>query len=172
MLPTVPVACYERRHTHGRAWSLDGRRIAFASDRTGSWEVLWSAADGTGEPEVLASFDGDAIQAAWPFAWSPDGTRLLVVVESETGRDIGTVDVDGAGTWEPLIQTEADELHPAVAPNGQLSAYTSDETGALEVYVERYPDLGDRRLVSVGGGINPLWSPDGRELPVWSRWSS
>ena len=53
---------------------------------------------------------------------------------------------------------------PAIAPNGQWIAYVSDETGNLEVYVQRYPDLGDRRLVSVGGGTQPVWSSDGREL--------
>ena len=40
----------------------------------------------------------------------------------------------------------------------------SNETGAMEMYVQRYPDLGSRSLVSVGGGSQPIWSPDGREL--------
>jgi hypothetical protein len=43
-------------------------------------------------------------------------------------------------------------------------AYASDESGALEVYVQRYPELGDKRQVSVGGGGQPQWRGDQREL--------
>ena len=43
-------------------------------------------------------------------------------------------------------------------------AYHSDETGPIEVYVQRFPDLGDRQRISTAGGRQPLWSRDGREL--------
>ena len=43
-------------------------------------------------------------------------------------------------------------------------AYESNMSGRLEIYVERYPELGDRQLISTGGGTPPLWSRDGREL--------
>ena len=86
------------------------------------------------------------------------------MVRGAAGRNIGSIAIDRPGTWEPLIQTEFDEGHPAIAPNGQWIAYTSNESGEYEVYVQRYPDLGDRRQVSLGGGIHPVWSADGREL--------
>ena len=65
---------------------------------------------------------------------------------------------------EFLIQTEFVEVHPAVSPDGGWMAYTSLRSGGPEVYVERFPDLGERRLISTDGGRLPLWSPDGREL--------
>lgn len=43
-------------------------------------------------------------------------------------------------------------------------AYQSLLSGSLEVYAERYPGLGDRKLISVGGGTRPVWSADGQEL--------
>jgi hypothetical protein len=43
-------------------------------------------------------------------------------------------------------------------------AYTSNETGRLEIYVDRFPTLGDKRIVSADGGGWPRWSRDGREL--------
>ena len=144
-------------------WSPDGRRIAFASRGTGSWEVVLRAPDGTGDATVVATFDDD-VQRVVPWGWSPDGTKLTVMVDDATSRDIGTIPSDGSGTWEPLIHTDANEEMPAIAPNGQWIAYVSDETGDLEVYLQRYPDLGDRRLVSVGGDVQPIWSLDGREL--------
>ena len=144
-------------------WSPDGDLIAFASNQSGASEVLLRAPDGTGDARVLTTFKG-GVQDVWPWDWLPDGSKITVVVQDEVSRNIGTIPSDGSGPWEPLIQTNADEEHPAIAPNGQWIAYVSDETGDLEVYLQRYPDLGDRRLVSVGGGVQPIWSPDGREL--------
>ena len=64
----------------------------------------------------------------------------------------------------PLLASPFNESNPAV-PDGAWIAYRSDESGRNEVYVDRFPDLGDRRVqVSTGGGTSPLWSPDGTEL--------
>ena len=43
-------------------------------------------------------------------------------------------------------------------------AYESSVSGRDEVYVERYPELGNRQQISTAGGHLPLWSRDGREL--------
>ena len=43
-------------------------------------------------------------------------------------------------------------------------AYHSSMSGRSEIYVERYPELGSRQLISTGGGRLPVWSRDGREL--------
>ena len=77
--------------------------------------------------------------------------------------DIGLLSMEGR-EWKPLFQSEASERNPAISPDGQWIAYASDRTGRFEVYVERFPMLSERRLVSAGGGTEPLWSPDGREL--------
>ena len=57
------------------------------------------------------------------------------------------------------------EFHPALSPDGQWVAYTSNESGTNEVYVRPFPEAGGGRWqVSNGGGSQPVWSPDGREL--------
>ena len=43
-------------------------------------------------------------------------------------------------------------------------AYTSVVSGRREIFVERYPELGNRQLISTGGGDVAVWSRDGREL--------
>ena len=83
---------------------------------------------------------------------------------SPTALDIGVLTMDGGESWQPLLQTEANEAAPALSPDGAWIAYTSDQTGQSEIYVRRFPDLGDRQLVSSAGGMEPLWSPDGSEL--------
>ena len=67
-------------------------------------------------------------------------------------------------SWEPLLKTDAGEFSAAISPDGQLIAYVSNETEEAEVYVQRFPDLRERRQISAAGALYPLWSPDGRAL--------
>ncbi|MBL8996652.1 MAG: serine/threonine-protein kinase [Gemmatimonadetes bacterium] len=70
----------------------------------------------------------------------------------------------GDTTSIAIAATEAREVAPALSPDGRWLAFVSTETGAAEVYVQRFPDGGRRWPVSTRGGIEPLWSRDGREL--------
>ncbi|MDP6580614.1 MAG: protein kinase [Vicinamibacterales bacterium] len=144
-------------------WSPDGQSVVFESLRGGAPALYRKSADGTGVAEHLFSFDGETATIA-PYEWTPDGTALVVVVDSGTDPDIGLISLDPSGSWEPLVQTEAVEWAPAISPDGRWIAYTSNETGLTEVYVQRFPDMGDRRAISIGGGFAPTWSADGREL--------
>ena len=145
-------------------WHPDGRRLAFTSDRGGQLEIFWQAADGSGTAERLLTMDESATEIN-PYDWSPDGTTLFVQASLPgTGRDVGMVSVNGPSAWEPLIQTAANEWSPAISPDGRWLAYTSDETGRNEVYLQRFPELDGRQVVSVGGGFRPIWSESGREL--------
>ena len=149
-------------------WTPDGRRVVFSSNRSGSWELFWKAGDGTGGAELLLTLD--AVDAVVPTDWSSDGSTLFVhATLAGTGRDIGVVSVDDPGGWKPLIQSPANEWGASLSPDGRWLAYTSNETGVNEIYVLRYPELEDRRLISVGGGSRPKWSTDGRELIYLSQ---
>ena len=64
----------------------------------------------------------------------------------------------------PYLQTDFNELHGQVSPDGQWLAYTSDESGTWEVYVQSFPVLGHRRTISTNGGAQPRWRKDGKEL--------
>ena len=143
-------------------WAPDGERVVFASQREGSWELLSMAWDGTGDAERLMVIEDGSIIS--PYGWSADGALLFEYGAANASRNIGILPVDGDGTWEPLLETEADERAPAVSPDGRWIAYDSNRTGTREVYVQRFPELGAEQLISRGGGIYPVWSPAGREL--------
>ncbi len=64
----------------------------------------------------------------------------------------------------PIQRTRFNEGHPDFSPDGRWLAYTSDESGRLEVYVQPYPEPGDRQPISTDGGTAPVWSRNGREL--------
>ena len=72
--------------------------------------------------------------------------------------------MEGDRQSEPLLEMDFNEKAPTVSPDGRWLAYFTGETGQDEVYVQRFPDLGEKQQISVGGGREPLWSPDGREL--------
>ncbi|MDH3785380.1 MAG: hypothetical protein OEV00_08655, partial [Acidobacteriota bacterium] len=62
------------------------------------------------------------------------------------------------------LTTPADESHGVFSPDDTWIAYQSDESGIFEVYLDRFPGRGERFQVSRGGGSQPRWSRDGREL--------
>jgi serine/threonine-protein kinase len=64
----------------------------------------------------------------------------------------------------PFLLTPFDERSPRFSPDGKWLAYVSDESGRNDVYVQPFPGPGPKWLVSTEGGIDPVWSRDGREL--------
>jgi hypothetical protein len=65
---------------------------------------------------------------------------------------------------QPYVATEFFEMEPAISPDGNWMAYTSNETGINEVYVTTFPVPGARTRVSRAGGHNPAWGRDGRTI--------
>ena len=82
--------------------------------------------------------------------------------------DIRMISMEGDRSVEWLFDSEFGETHPSISPDADWIAYTSNRSGRDEVYVERFPALGNRQVVSTDGGERPRWSPDGRELFYFS----
>ena len=125
--------------------------------------VYTRPADGSGQDQLLARLDR-LIQEA---EWSHDGH--WIVVRTDNGQagagDLVAVPVIGGGAPVPVAASPFTELHPAVSPDVRWLAYTSNESGINEVYVRPFPDAqGGRWQISNGGGSEPRWSRDGREL--------
>jgi serine/threonine-protein kinase len=145
-------------------WTPDGERVVFATMReaTGRFSFFTQRADGTGSAEKLLGSPG--VGHFKPYAWSPDGVRMVFDYGQPPKLDVGILTVGGGEDWEPLLQSEANEAAPALSPDGNWIAYSSDQTGDCEIYVEKFPELGSRRRISTAGGSEAVWSPDGREL--------
>jgi Tol biopolymer transport system component len=145
------------------AWSPDGRQVAFIRDSLSGSSVYARVTDGSAPDRRLVRLDRPVQEVTW----SPDGRWLMLRTDDAApgAGDIVGVRTSGDTTPVPLLASSFTELHPAVSPDGRWLAYTSNESGTNEVYVRPFPgSSGARWQVSNGGGIEPRWSPDGREL--------
>jgi hypothetical protein len=70
--------------------------------------------------------------------------------------------LDGDSTVKPLVATPAMALAPRFSPDSRWLAYSSDESGRTEVYIQPFPGPGRRLQLSTDGGEQPTWSADGR----------
>jgi len=144
------------------AWSPDGRTVAFVRDSTNGGNIYGKSADGSGEERLLVRLDRPIQEVAW----SADGQWLVARTDNGVAGagDLVAVRTSGDTTPVPLAATRFTEMHPAVSPDGRWLAYTSNESGANEVYVRAFGATGGRWQVSNGGGMSPVWGPGGREL--------
>jgi Tol biopolymer transport system component len=144
------------------AWTPDGRRLAFSSERAGARNLYWQAADGRGAVEKLT--DSPNVQSAG--AVSPDGTLLTFTeTAAKTGEDVMQVELHGTHRVTPLVQTPFTERNGILSPDGRWLAYEANDSGQFEVYVRPFPDVnGGHWQVSTGGGTRPLWARNGQEL--------
>lgn len=137
-------------------FSPDGRQIAYSGE---PGDVYVKAADGTGEPRKLLEKE----HPQWALSWSPDGSVLaLTETNPETGTDVWMLPLDGEPY--PFVKSAANESSAAFSRDGAWLAYQSDASGRAEIYVQPFPGPGERILISSGGGKEPVWSRDGREL--------
>lgn len=139
-------------------WAPDGRHIAFTA-RDG-FDLLVRTVDSVEPPRLLLSDDTIKLLGDW----SPSGADFVYTrIDGKSSFDLWIAGADD-GSTRPLLATPANEMQARISPDGRWVAYASDESGALEVYVQRYPELGDKQRVSTGGGGQPQWRVDQREL--------
>jgi serine/threonine-protein kinase len=100
----------------------------------------------------------------WETSFARSG-RQLVFRQNDplNNRDLWTFSMQDRRA-SPLLATPRDERAARLSPDGRFLAYVSDQSGDAEVYVRSFPDSSGTWLVSQGGGTEPAWSPDGREL--------
>jgi Tol biopolymer transport system component len=148
-------------------WSPDGRRVAFASDRAGRYNLYEHAADGGGQDELLLQSD----HTKYVNDWSRDGRSLLYQeIDPKSMYALWVLPMDGASGPRkpvPLLRTAYDERNGKFSPDGRWVAYESNESGRYEIYVLPFPAsaaAGGKSMVSRAGGTQPHWRADGREI--------
>jgi serine/threonine protein kinase/Tol biopolymer transport system component len=144
-------------------WAPDGSRIVWASTREGVSNLYQKAASGAGEETLLLKPD----HPIFPTDWSRDGRFIIYhQTDPKTKSDVWFLPAPGSGEAKPfpVVWTQANETMGTLSPDGRWLAYGSDASGRFEVYVQSFPGGGGKRQVSNGGGNNPRWRRNGREL--------
>jgi len=136
-------------------WSPDATRLVFTSNRQLNIDLYMKNSDGTQEEKSIVSDDLNK----YPNDWSRDGKYILYT----RGTDLWFVTV-------PELKSSLYLKAVSVLRNGQFSpdgkwvAYASNESGKWEIYVTPFPEPRGKWQVSTGGGEQPRWRGDGKEL--------
>jgi len=155
------------------AWSPDGKRIAYYAYDGGQHSVIIKQADGSGLPEIITKGFG----RTYIDSWSKDGSMLICDIAGSSrtalagpgGSDLYILPLTGTDrSLKPFLETRFDEWQAALSPDGKWLAYTSNESGTYQVYIQPFPQGGGRWAVSTDEGSGSHWAPDGKTLYYYS----
>jgi serine/threonine-protein kinase len=167
-IPTKGRHRFTREGADGNdpVWSPDGEQIVFSSMRPTPKDLHVRQTNGSRLERQLLVRDG----LQWPSDWTRDGYIVFTDVLVGGDRDIWVVKADGSQPPLPYLDTDFIEKSGDVSPDGRWLAYDSNASGQVEVVVNSFPKASASPvIVSHGGGRNPRWGHDGRELFYWKE---
>ncbi len=151
----------DRANDASALWSPDGSRIAFRSNRRGVADLYQKRSSGSAAEERWLGIGNNLVVSDW----SADGQYVLFTnTSSPAGSNIWFWPTSGQEKPTLIVQRPLNAMHGRFSPDGRWLAYASDESGEWQVYVQPFPESGDRRQISAAGGSEPRWRRDGREL--------
>jgi Tol biopolymer transport system component len=140
-------------------WSPDSQRVLFTQYRD-----YLDVVSVNGRSAERIPFSGGT-NSDFPMDWSPDGQNILVLRSSQTTQfDLWILPLSGDRKPRPYFDTPVNEFYGRISPDGRWIAYTTDESGKNEVFIQSFPASGNKKRISTNGGFAPMWRNDGREL--------
>jgi eukaryotic-like serine/threonine-protein kinase len=152
---------FEPEEEVSAVWSHDGRNIVYRSNLAAGTGLLLKSASGLGQTKTLVRYQGtdDII----PNSWSPDDQKILASHFTPSGTFLEIVPASG-GTATRFHSGTGNESTGMISPDGKWAAYASDASGNWEIYVTTFPGAEGKWQVSRGGGTQPRWRADGKEI--------
>jgi eukaryotic-like serine/threonine-protein kinase len=143
-------------------WSPDGRQIVYSPSGGESPDLYLKPANGAEMGERILHSD----QIVSPKDWSQDGRFLLYEQRAkDRARDLWVLPMTGDRKPFPYLVSPFVKTQAKFSPDGHWVLYMSNESGTPEVYVQPFPMASSGKwVVSNGGGTQPRWSHDGKEL--------
>jgi eukaryotic-like serine/threonine-protein kinase len=142
-------------------WSRDGHNLVYRSNVAVGSGLILKPANGFGETKTLVQYQGtdDII----PNSWTPDDQQILATHDTLSGTFLELVPASG-GKGTRFHPSTGSENTGMISPDGKWVAYASDASGNWEIYVTTFPRGEGKWQVSRGGGTQPRWRADGKEI--------
>jgi Tol biopolymer transport system component len=142
-------------------WSRDGKTIAYRVNGANGASLELKPATGlVREKEMIKELAADDII---PNSWSPGDRQILWTHQTPSGSYLELTTVEGSES-KRFLTSQGSEANGQISADGKWVAYASDESGNWEIYVTTFPDAAGKWQVSSGGGVEPRWRGDGKEL--------
>ncbi len=142
-------------------WSRDGRMLAYRASVVGGASLLLKRA--TGLEHERERFTVPQSDDIFPNSWSLDDQQILCTRQTSSGYYLELMPVSGGETTR-FLTSKGSETNGQISPDGKWVAYASDESGNWEIYVTSFPSAAGKWQVSRGGGTEPRWRGDGKEI--------
>ena len=142
-------------------WSRDGSMLAYRGSIVRGASLFLKRA--TGLEREKERFTVPQSDDVFPNSWSLDDRQILCTHQTSSGYYLELVPVAG-GEPTRFLTSNGSETNGQISPDGKWVAYASDESGNWEIYVTSFPSAAGKWQVSRGGGTEPRWRGDGKEI--------
>jgi eukaryotic-like serine/threonine-protein kinase len=151
-------------------WSRDDSLVAFRTTRNGGLTELYQKSSGGGGTEDALLLREAVIAAGGNSTniflsdWSSDGRYIVFTTGASGGTQLWLLPMTGERKPSLFRDSPLDIMHAKFSPDNRFLAYTSNESGHYEVWIETFPRSDKKKQISIQGGYEPQWRPDGGEI--------
>jgi len=144
-------------------WSRDGRMLAYRNAGSEGPTLLLKPSTGLERERKRFTLPATSMDDVIPNSWSLDDQQILFTQQVTSGEYLEVIPVAG-GEPTRFLTSKGSESNGQISPDGKWVTYASDESGAWEIYVTSFPGAAGKWQVSRGGGTEPRWRGDGKEI--------
>jgi eukaryotic-like serine/threonine-protein kinase len=145
-------------------WSRDGFQIAYRASVVDT-NILLKQTQGLQPPKKIFEFEAaHSNDDIIPTSWSPDGKQILCTWQPGAGGSELMLLPASGGKLGPFLVDNTFATAAQISADGKWVVYASQESGDWEIYVTSFPSAAGKWQVSRGGGTEPRWRADGKEI--------
>jgi eukaryotic-like serine/threonine-protein kinase len=143
-------------------WSHDGKTVAYRSAQSAGCVIRLKNANGLESEHGVGPVRGRS--DSMPNSWTRDDAGVVITQQSASSGSKLLLLTLADGKETPIVNGSGNQYGGQISPDGKWLAYASDESGDWEVYITPFPGTGGKLQVSRGGGTEPRWRRDGKEI--------